>query len=152
MRVVRCLAVAACSLAVCALPNMSFGQSASTTPLPVVAPVTAPHEMVVSIQHDATDAGLEILKQGGNAVDAAVAVGFALAVTLPAAGNIGGGGFMLVRPGSPRPMGHTDDLGRAHFLDFREKAPAAATRDMYLDAQGNVISKRPKQLDGQQPY
>jgi gamma-glutamyltranspeptidase/glutathione hydrolase len=85
--------------------------------------------MVVTIHHNATDAGVEILKQGGNAVDAAVAVGFALAVVHPAAGNIGGGGFMLIR----------DKHGKTHFLDYREKAPAAATRDMYLDAQGNVI-------------
>ncbi|HTD95785.1 MAG TPA: gamma-glutamyltransferase, partial [Edaphobacter sp.] len=67
--------------------------------------------------------------QGGNAVDAAVAVGFALAVVYPAAGNIGGGGFMLIR----------NKHGRPHFLDYREKAPAAASRDMYLDAQGNVV-------------
>ena len=123
------------------VPPGLLAQNASTAPLPAVAPVTAPHEMVVSIHHDATDAGVEVLKGGGNAVDAAVAVGFALAVVLPAAGNIGGGGFMLVRPGSGRAMGHTQDAGRPHFLDFREKAPAAATRDMYLDAQGNVIPK-----------
>ena len=85
--------------------------------------------MVVTIHHDATDAGVAILKQGGNAVDAAVAVGFALAVVYPAAGNIGGGGFMLIR----------DRHGRSHFLDYREKAPAAASRDMYLDAKGNVV-------------
>lgn len=85
--------------------------------------------MVVSIHHDATDAGLAVLKQGGNAVDAAVAVGFALAVVYPAAGNIGGGGFMLIR----------DHNGQTHFLDYREKAPAAATADMYLDAQKNVV-------------
>jgi gamma-glutamyltranspeptidase/glutathione hydrolase len=94
-----------------------------------VEPARAPHAMVVSIHHDASDAGLAILKQGGNAVDAAVAVGFALAVVYPAAGNIGGGGFMLIR----------DKHGKNHFLDYREKAPAAATRDMYLDAKGNVI-------------
>jgi gamma-glutamyltranspeptidase / glutathione hydrolase len=93
------------------------------------APVRTKHAMVVSIQHNATDAGVEVLKQGGNAVDAAVAVGFALAVVYPAAGNIGGGGFMLIR----------DHSGKTHFLDYREKAPAAASRDMYLDAQGNVV-------------
>jgi len=98
-------------------------------PPPPEIPVRTQHAMVVTIQHNATDAGVEILKQGGNAVDAAVAVGFALAVVYPAAGNIGGGGFMLIR----------DKHGKAHFLDYREKAPAGASRDMYLDAQGNVI-------------
>jgi len=100
------------------------------------APVTAPHAMVVSIHHDATDAGVEILHEGGNAVDAAVAVGFALAVVYPAAGNIGGGGFMLIRPGSKK-MAH----GKAQFLDYREKAPAAASANMYLDGKGNVIPR-----------
>jgi gamma-glutamyltranspeptidase/glutathione hydrolase len=100
------------------------------------APVTAQHAMVVTIHHDATDAGVEILREGGNAVDAAVAVGFALAVVHPAAGNIGGGGFMLIRPGT-KALAH----GQPHFLDYREKAPAAAGTNMYLDAQGNVIPK-----------
>jgi gamma-glutamyltranspeptidase/glutathione hydrolase len=86
--------------------------------------------MVVSIHHDASDAGVEVLKAGGNAVDAAVAVGFALAVVFPQAGNLGGGGFMLVRM----------KTGEAHFLDYRERAPAAATAEMYLDAQGNVVA------------
>jgi gamma-glutamyltranspeptidase / glutathione hydrolase len=92
-------------------------------------PARAQHAMVVTVQHDASDAGLAILKQGGNAVDAAVAVGFALAVVYPFAGNLGGGGFMLIREKS----------GKTHFLDYREKAPAAATRDMYLDASGNIV-------------
>jgi len=96
---------------------------------PGLEPTRAAHAMVVSIHHDASDAGVEVLKQGGNAVDAAVAVGFALAVVYPAAGNIGGGGFMLIR----------DKHGKTHFLDYREKAPAGASRDMYLDAQGNVV-------------
>ena len=87
--------------------------------------------MVVSVHHDATDAGVAILKQGGNAVDAAVATGFALAVAHPVAGNLGGGGFMLVHLAK----GTRHDL----FIDFRETAPAAASRDMYLDAQRNVI-------------
>jgi gamma-glutamyltranspeptidase/glutathione hydrolase len=99
-----------------------------------VAPVRAAHAMVVSIHHDATDAGVEVLREGGNAVDAAVAVGFALAVVHPVAGNLGGGGFMLIRPGSRKLAG-----GEAKFLDYREKAPAAASRDMYLDAKGNVV-------------
>ena len=92
-------------------------------------PTLAKHAMVVSIHHCASDAGVEILKAGGNAVDAAVAVGFALAVVFPQAGNIGGGGFMLIRM-------HTGD---AHFVDYHEQAPAAATADMYLDAQKNVV-------------
>jgi len=101
-----------------------------------IAPVRTDHAMVVSIQHDATDAGVEILREGGNAVDAAVAVGFALAVVYPAAGNIGGGGFMLIKPSSAKLAD-----GKARFLDYREKAPAAASADMYLDAKGNVIPK-----------
>ena len=97
-------------------------------------PTRAAHAMVVSIHHDATDAGVEILRAGGNAVDAAVAVGFALAVVYPAAGNIGGGGFMLIRPSS-NALNH----GKPTFLDYREEAPAAASANMYLDAQGNLI-------------
>jgi gamma-glutamyltranspeptidase/glutathione hydrolase len=85
--------------------------------------------MVASVHPDASAVGVQIMKDGGNAVDAAVAVGFALAVVHPQAGNLGGGGFMLVRMAD----------GTEHFLDFREKAPAAATANMYLDAQGNVI-------------
>ncbi|HXP47890.1 MAG TPA: gamma-glutamyltransferase [Terriglobales bacterium] len=85
--------------------------------------------MVASGHELASRAGVEAMRQGGNAVDAAVASGFALAVVLPEAGNLGGGGFMLLRRAD----------GRAHFLDFREKAPAAATRDMYLDAKGNPL-------------
>src|SRR5665213_758026 len=87
----------------------------ATTQAPV-APVRTDHAMVVSIQHDATDAGVEVLREGGNAVDAAVAVGFALAVVYPAAGNIGGGGFMLIKPSSAKLAG-----GKARFLDYREK-------------------------------
>jgi gamma-glutamyltranspeptidase / glutathione hydrolase len=94
-------------------------------------PVHAKKGMVVSVHQDASRVGASIMRQGGNAVDAAVATGFALAVVHPAAGNIGGGGFMLLRRAN----------GEVHFLDFREKAPKAATRDMYLDAQGNVIPK-----------
>jgi gamma-glutamyltranspeptidase/glutathione hydrolase len=94
-----------------------------------VDPAPAQHGMVVSAHDLASQAGVEIMRAGGNAVDAAVATGFVLAVVHPAAGNLGGGGFMLVRMAD----------GQTHFLDYREKAPAAATRDMFLDAQGNVI-------------
>ncbi|WP_026622902.1 gamma-glutamyltranspeptidase / glutathione hydrolase (plasmid) [Ensifer sp. WSM1721] len=92
-------------------------------------PVKAEHGMVVTAQHLASDIGVEILKKGGNAVDAAVAVGYALAVTYPTAGNIGGGGFMTIR--------FKD--GKTTFLDFRERAPLAATKTMYLDDQGNLV-------------
>ena len=92
-------------------------------------PVHAKHAIVVSVHEEASKVGAAILQKGGNAVDAAVATGFALAVVHPAAGNIGGGGFMLVRMAD----------GSTHFLDYREKAPKAASRDMYLDAQGDVL-------------
>ncbi len=90
------------------------------------APVRARHGMVVSASDLASRVGLRILQEGGNAVDAAVATGFALAVTLPEAGNLGGGGFMVIR--------FPD--GRATTIDYRERAPLAATRDMYLDSVG----------------
>ena len=102
----------------------------STVPAPAaIQPVHAPHAIVVSVHELGSRAGAEIMQAGGNAVDAAVATGFALAVVHPQAGNLGGGGFMLIRIAD----------GRAHFVDYREKAPAAATANMYLDAQGNVI-------------
>ena len=93
------------------------------------APVAAENGMVVTAQHLATRVGVDVLKDGGNAVDAAVAVGYALAVVYPAAGNLGGGGFMTLQLAD----------GRKTFLDFREKAPLAATANMYLDKDGNVI-------------
>jgi gamma-glutamyltranspeptidase/glutathione hydrolase len=92
-------------------------------------PVHEKHAVVVSVHEEASKAGAAIMRRGGNAVDAAVATGFALAVVHPAAGNIGGGGFMLMRMAN----------GETHFLDYREKAPKAATRNMYLDEKGNVI-------------
>src|ERR1022692_3244942 len=91
-------------------------------------PVRARYGMVVADEPLAADVGVAVLQGGGNAVDAAVAVGFALAVTHPFAGNLGGGGFMLVRFAD----------GRSTFIDFRERAPEKASRDMYLDAQGNA--------------
>ncbi|SFJ25826.1 gamma-glutamyltransferase 1 Threonine peptidase. MEROPS family T03 [Phyllobacterium sp. CL33Tsu] len=92
-------------------------------------PVKAEHGMVVTAQHLASDVGVEVLKNGGNAVDAAVAVGYALAVVYPTAGNIGGGGFMTIRMKD----------GKTAFLDFRERAPLAAKRTMYLDDKGNIV-------------
>jgi len=92
-------------------------------------PVKARNGMVVAAESLAAQAGVDVLKSGGNAIDAAVAVGFALSVTFPEAGNIGGGGFMLIRLAN----------GRSTMIDFREKAPAKASRTMYLDHAGNVI-------------
>lgn len=96
-----------------------------------MSPERAEHGMVVSVHELASQAGVEMMKAGGNAIDAAVATGFALAVVHPSAGNIGGGGFMLIRMNE----------GNTHFLDYREKAPGKATANMYQDAQGNVIPK-----------
>ena len=93
------------------------------------APVAAEHGMVVSAHRLASQAGIDVLKGGGNAVDAAVAVAYALAVTFPEAGNIGGGGFMTIRMAD----------GRTSFIDFREMAPAKASAAMYQDQAGNVI-------------
>jgi len=95
----------------------------------MVSPSHAPKAMVATVHPEASRVGVAIMQQGGNAVDAAVAVGFALEVVYPEAGNIAGGGFMLFRRGN----------GEVHFLDYREKAPAKATADMYLDSKGNVI-------------
>jgi gamma-glutamyltranspeptidase/glutathione hydrolase len=100
------------------------------------APVKGEHGMVVTAQHLASEVGVEVLKKGGNAVDAAVAVGYALAVVYPNAGNIGGGGFMTIR--------FKD--GGSTFLDFRERAPLAATKTMYLDKAGNPV--KGASLDG----
>ncbi len=96
-------------------------------------PVYAAHGMVASQEARATNIGVDILKRGGNAVDAAVAVGFALAVTLPEAGNLGGGGFMLVHM-----AGTGAETGETVAIDYREKAPIGATRDMFLGADGNA--------------
>ncbi|VDZ97507.1 gamma-glutamyltranspeptidase [Salmonella enterica subsp. enterica] len=108
-------------------PPVSYGVEED-----VFHPVRATQGMVASVDAMATQVGVDILKQGGNAVDAAVAVGYALAVTHPQAGNLGGGGFMLLR---------TKD-GATTAIDFREMAPAGATRDMFLDDQGNADAKK----------
>ncbi len=102
--------------------------SAVISPAAAREPVHARNAMVVAQEPLAADVGVAVLKAGGNAMDAAVAIGFALAVTYPYAGNLGGGGFLLARFAD----------GRSTFIDFRETAPAAATRNMYLDATGGM--------------
>jgi gamma-glutamyltranspeptidase / glutathione hydrolase len=105
---------------------LSFSVFAQNTQKPLIE---GKQGMVVSTHPAASEIGLAILKKGGNAIDAAVAVNFALAVCHPSAGNIGGGGFLVYR----------DKFGNVKALDYREKAPSAASRDMYLDANGNII-------------
>jgi gamma-glutamyltranspeptidase/glutathione hydrolase len=116
---IRACAIAPCLLSLLAVPVANAASE---------RPVAAEKGMVVTAQHLATGVGVDILKRGGNAIDAAVAVGYALAVVYPAAGNLGGGGFMTVQ-----------FADKKTFLDFREKAPRAARRDMFLDKDGNVI-------------
>src|SRR5690606_214778 len=99
-------------------PSANFGKTAYGT-----------EAMVVTAHPEATKVGLEVLANGGNAIDAMVAVHFALAVVYPSAGNIGGGGFMVLR----------DTAGGVYSLDFREKAPLAAYEEMYLDEDGEVV-------------
>jgi gamma-glutamyltranspeptidase/glutathione hydrolase len=114
-----------------------FGASAALAqePAPIIGyapralPVQARHAMVAAQEGQAARIGLDALRRGGNAVDAAVAVGFALAVTLPRAGNLGGGGFMLIHRAATR---------ETVAIDFRETAPVAATRDMFLNADGRA--------------
>lgn len=126
---------------IAALLSGSCFSAAAAPPAPPVSygveedvfhPVRAKQGMVASVDATATQVGVNILKEGGNAVDAAVAVGYALAVTHPQAGNLGGGGFMLIRSKN----------GNTTAIDFREMAPAKATRDMFLDDQGNPDSKK----------
>lgn len=109
----------------------SHAPSCNKTASASLSPVSGKNGIVVTSQHLASEIGLEILKQGGNAVDAAVAVGYALAVTDPCCGNIGGGGFMLIHLAN----------GKDTFINFREKAPLAATKNMYLDKHGEVQKK-----------
>ncbi len=133
------VAIAAFSVLACAhdvarskTPAIAHAPASTQAMLEKATPVTGRHAMVVSAQHLASDAGRDILKQGGNAVDAAVAVGYALAVTHPCCGNIGGGGFFNI---------HLKD-GRNLFLNFREKAPAKATATMFQNSDGTVVDGR----------
>src|SRR5687768_17603869 len=112
-----CVVALACVLVSATIPTHAARQ-----------PVRARHGLAVAMEAQAADVGVAVLQKGGNAVDAAVAMGFAMAATHPFAGNLGGGGFMLIRFAD----------GRSTFIDFREMAPARATRNMYLDAKGEL--------------
>jgi gamma-glutamyltranspeptidase/glutathione hydrolase len=126
-------------LAVAITASLSFQpQHGNTTRAASREPVRARHGVVASTNEIASNVGVDIMKRGGNAVDAAIAVAFALAVTHPAAGNLGGGGFMMIRLRD----------GRATAIDYREMAPAAATHNIYLDKDGNVIEGEGGSIEG----
>ncbi len=135
MSFIRRVLVSAATLTAMLSPIVAEAQQSAT---PLISyntqfhPTLARNGMVVSKQRHASEAGLEILKAGGNAVDAAVATGFALAVTHPQAGNIGGGGFMMV---------YLKEKDRVIAIDYREMAPAAAHRDLFIGADGNVDNR-----------
>jgi gamma-glutamyltranspeptidase/glutathione hydrolase len=112
--------------------TLALAQSANLSERDILTPTIAMHGMVVTGEEIAAQVGVKILQKGGNAVDAAVTIGFIKAVTYPQAGNIGGGGFMLI---------YSAKTGEVIAIDYREKAPAKATRDMFLDEKGNVNSK-----------
>ena len=116
----------------CFLPFALALLAASRAFAAAPAPFGADHAVVVTAQHLASEVGAQVMREGGNVVDAAVAVGYALAVVFPAAGNLGGGGFMNIRLAD----------GRSAFVDMREKAPAAATPTMFQDAKGEVVEGR----------
>ncbi len=116
-----------------AVALFSFAAHAQTAAIPQATPVLGHNGMVVAPEGRAARIGVEILERGGNAVDAAVAVGFALAVTYPSAGNLGGGGFMVIHLAK-------DNTNTA--IDYRETAPAAATPTMFLDAKGESGSEK----------
>ncbi len=119
----------ACAFACLASSAVFADPAPIISPFATARPVIARHGMVVTQEAEASRVGLDVLKRGGNAVDAAVAVGFALAVTLPRAGNVGGGGFMLI---------HRADRNQTIGIDYRESAPAATTKDVFLDANGEA--------------
>ena len=115
------------------LPGRLSADQDILSPRDIFHPVFGAQGMLATREATATRIGLDVLKRGGNAVDAAVVVGFALAVTLPRAGNLGGGGFMLI---------HMAEAGATLALDYREEAPAAAGRDLFLGADGEVDDQR----------
>ncbi len=125
------------ALALSAATAAQAQRGASPAELPKVAPVFARYGMVVAQEKRAARIGVEVLKRGGNAVDAAVAVGFAMAVTYPRAGNIGGGGFMII---------HLASRNQQFAIDYRETAPAATTRETYLDAKGEADPRKSRDL------
>lgn len=127
------LKVSLCCLLWLVLVSPAFSQAPILRDQGIVHPVVASNGMVATQHHLASDVGARILRQGGNAVDAAVAVGFSLAVVLPRAGNLGGGGFMLL---------HLAKENKTLAIDYREMAPAAAHRDLFLNADGEVDSKK----------
>src|SRR6478672_11254443 len=137
LRSLKLISIAAAALG--AVVAFAGAQTAPPAPAPILTntarflPIVAEHGMVASQEKRATHVGVEILKAGGNAVDAAVAVGFALAVTHPQAGNIGGGGFMLV---------HLAARNETIAIDYRETAPAAMMKDIFLDEKGEADPRK----------
>ncbi len=129
---VRALSAAVLAVGACATPKATPAVSVSSDAVPAKVGMSAAHGMVVSASMIASTAGRDVLAAGGNAVDAAIATGFALAVTYPTAGNIGGGGFMVIRMPD----------GRATTIDFRETAPQAATPEMFTDSTGAYSATR----------
>src|SRR5213080_2686636 len=127
-----CLSIAVMASILLQAPNGVTTHAASREP------VRASHGIVASTNEIASKVGVDIMKRGGNAVDAAIAVAFALAVTHPAAGNLGGGGFMMIRLKN----------GKTIAIDYREMAPAEASRNMYLDKNGNLIEGEGSSLVG----
>lgn len=127
------LSAAALILAALAAPSAGAQEAAIYSGMDRVHPVWAENGMVSAQERVAAEVGRDILARGGNAIDAGVAVAFALAVTLPRAGNLGGGGFMLV---------HDAESGETRAIDYREMAPSGASRDMFLDAEGNADSEK----------
>src|SRR5882672_7240802 len=129
--IARLFLVASLTVAFVVVPSSRLlSNTASPTALAASRePVRAKHGIVASTNEVASQVGVDIMKRGGNAVDAAIAVAFALAVTHPAAGNLGGGGFMMIRLKN----------GKTTAIDYREMGPAAATRNIYLDKHGNLI-------------